>query len=260
MKYFKVKKYKKGSATVLDLNKGNLIQKFYFIISMIILRSGGVHSKLFNLINKQNSKRGLYITISGPDYCEIKKSSAKDKFVYGRFEDIKYFDDIKGKLQEEIQPVEDELPQNKYLYDILKSDKQTVCISIRRGDYVSNEEFEKRLNICTKEYFEKAVKLIAEKVDNPVFIVFSDDIEWCKANIDFIDSGNCYFETGNDPVWEKLRLMYMCKHFIISNSTFSWWAQYLSRNEDKIVISPSYWQKNKDGNKYPLLLDSFIKV
>lgn len=150
--------------------------------------------------------------------------------------------------------------ENKVLYDVLKSDKQTVCISIRRGDYVSNAEFEKKLNICTKEYFEKAVKCLKQKIDNPVFIVFSDDIEWCKVNIDFIEKENYYFESGKDSVWEKLRLMYMCKHFIISNSIFSWWSQYLSKNEEKIVIAPKFWFKNDSGNKYPLLLDSFIKI
>lgn len=66
-------------------------------------------------------------------------------------------------MLQEIQPVRDELVENKILYDVLKSDKQTVCISIRRGDYVSNAEFEKKLNICTKEYFEKAVNVLNKK-------------------------------------------------------------------------------------------------
>lgn len=260
LKYFKTKEYCEDSATVLDTDKGNIKQKIYFIISMLILRCGGIHTKIFDWINNHNSMNGLYMTLYGPRYCKIRNSSAKDKFVYGRFEDIKYFDEIRDKLLQEIQPVRDELVENKVLYDVLKSDKQTVCISIRRGDYVSNAEFEKKLNICTKEYFEKAVKCIKQKIDNPVFIVFSDDIEWCKVNIDFIEKENCYFESGKDPVWEKLRLMYMCKHFIISNSTFSWWSQYLSRNEEKIVIAPKFWFKNDSGNKYPLLLDSFIKI
>ena len=78
-----------------------------------------------------------------------------------------------------------------------------------------------------------------KKLKDPTFFVFSDDIDWVKKNMKFPKS--TYFETGDDPVWEKIRLMYSCKHFIISNSTFSWWAQYLSRNKKKIVIAPSRW-------------------
>lgn len=181
----------------------------------------------------------------------------KNKFVYGRFEDIRYFDKIRNQLLEELQPV---APENKYLYDVFKSDAETICISIRRGDYVSNKNLEKTFNICNREYFEKAVNYMKEKIDNPVFIVFSGDIEWCRENINFFRNNKCYYESGKDAVWEKLRLMYMCKHFIISNSTFSWWSQYLSRNENKIVIAPSYCFNNKDGNKYSLMLDLFIKM
>lgn len=76
-------------------------------------------------------------------------------------------------------------------------------------------------------------------IENPVFFMFSDDIEWVKNNI----HTECvtYYEDGTDPVWEKLRLMSACKHFIVSNSTFSWWTQYLSANENKVVVSPSRW-------------------
>ena len=96
-----------------------------------------------------------------------------------------------------------------------------------------------------------------EKLENPTFIFFSDDINWVKENIK-IGECVCYYERGVDPVWEKLRLMYSCKHFIISNSSFSWWAQYLSRNENKIVISPNRWYN--DGRTADLLDESFIKI
>ena len=87
--------------------------------------------------------------------------------------------------------------------------------------------------------------------------MFSDDIEWVKNNI--YTGCVTYYEDGTDPVWEKLRLMSACKHFVVSNSTFSWWAQYLSENEKKIVISPSEWyldsRKNDLQSKQWILLE-----
>ena len=58
--------------------------------------------------------------------------------------------------------------------------------------------------------------------------------------------GECYFETEGNPIWEKIRLMSACKHFIIHNSTFSWWAQHLSSNTDKIVLAPVKWTQRDD--------------
>lgn len=96
-----------------------------------------------------------------------------------------------------------------------------------------------------------------QKVENPVFIVFSDEIQWAKENLHF--DATTFYERGDDPLWEKVRLMSACKHFIISNSTFSWMVQYLGQYKDKIVISPSRWN---NGTKFPcyLIEENFIKI
>lgn len=163
-------------------------------------------------------------------------------------------------MLEELQPRRKPIKANAYLYDVLNSERETVCISIRRGDYITNETVNRRMNICSRDYFKEAVSLLNSKINNPVYIVFSDDVSWCRKNIDFIRDNECYFETGNDPVWEKLRLMYSCKHFIISNSTFSWWAQYLSQNPEKIVVSPNRWTSEKSGKRSPLIERSFVRI
>ena len=157
---------------------------------------------------------------------------------YGCFECSRYFDDIKAILQKEFTPKEPPREENAKLYSMI-AESESVCVTIRRGDYL-NETFRDAFYLCTPEYFIEAMKIMKSRLPEAKFFIFSDEPQWCKENIPF--PFECIYESGKDPVWEKLRLMYSCKHFIISNSTFSWWAQYLSRNENKIVIAPNRWR------------------
>ena len=124
------------------------------------------------------------------------------------------------------------------------------------GDFVKNNSIKSLTNVCSKKYFYDGIKYMQKKLEQPVFIIFSDDVIWCKRNLELPD--NTYFEDGTDPIWEKLRLMYSCKNFIISNSTFSWWAQYLSRNDNKIVVAPSRWRNFEMPND--IYEDNWIKI
>ncbi len=159
----------------------------------------------------------------------------RDKIFFWNFESGKYFENIKDELYRCFTPKYDKLESNFELYDIIER-YNSICVSVRCWDFFS-EEFKNHHLVCTPEYFNEAINKISKMVKDPVFIIFSDDINWCKNNL-WLSDQSVYYETENNPVWEKLRLMYSCKHFIISNSTFSRWAQYLSRNEDKIVIAP----------------------
>lgn len=190
------------------------------------------------------------------EYYDIPVSGTKNVIIDGGFQCSKYFNDIRPLLLKEFTPKHALLPENKELYEKI-TQTNSICISIRRGDYVTVAEYDKIYNICGKEYFEKAVDLIKHKVEDPVFVVFSDDVQWAKDNLDF--GVKTYYERGCDPLWEKVRLMSSCKHFIISNSSFSWMVQYLGTSEDKIVISPDRWY---NGTEYPcyLIEDSFIKI
>lgn len=193
-------------------------------------------NKFERKIQEKYNNLGLFLYSYG--FYDFKKSKEKEKIFKGYFESAKFFNDIRNELLEEFEPINDKLPKNKELYDSIENNN-SVCISIRRGDFLIKKHKDDCF-VCDNTYFENAMKEIKARVKNPQFIVFSDDIEWCKKNM-FFDKGTL-FEDGDDPVWEKLRLMYSCKHFIISNSTFSWWSQYLSRNENKIVVAPSRWR------------------
>lgn len=203
--------------------------------------------------HKQLEKNGIYWFRRGG--WSLQSSQIQNKFVSGCFEDPIYFNDIRGILLSEFTPKKNLLEKNKkMMYNIQRLN--SVCLSVRRGDFESNVEVKRLQSICDRNYFESAIQVIKEKLENPVFFMFSDDIDWVKNNI--YTGCTTYYEDGTDPVWEKLRLMSACKHFIVSNSTFSWWTQYLSVNDNKIVVSPSCWFNN--NYKSPLIGKDWIKI
>lgn len=188
------------------------------------------------------------------DFRHLKNT--KLKYICGCFECEKFFKNIQEELKKEIQPIEPKNEKNIELYNIIEN-SNSICVTVRRGDFVTNEKNKKIYDICSQNYYNKAINIMKEKVKDPVFIMFSDDIQWVKDNIK-VENTKMYYEDGNDTLDEKLRLMYSCKHFIISNSTFSWWAQFLSKNKNKIVISPDRWY-NQDI-KSELINDEWIKI
>ena len=162
-------------------------------------------------------------------------------YVNGYFESSKYFKSIDEKLKNELTPRMPLLDQNRDIYEIITG-RESVCVTIKRRSI--NCESIAEIYQYDISFFYNAMDYLKSKLKDPVFIVFSDDIEWCKNNI--YGEYNLFFETPNNPIWEKIRLMAACKHFIIHNSTFSWWAQHLSSYENKIVIAPTKWMQRND--------------
>ncbi|MDB5280533.1 MAG: glycosyl transferase family 11 [Ferruginibacter sp.] len=132
-----------------------------------------------------------------------------------------------------------------------------VCLHVRRGDFV-NTTMHGTLGM---EYYSEAVRLIKEKILNPVFYIFSDDINWCKKNI--VTQGTAVY-VDDEFAAEKARghfsLMTACKHFIIPNSSFGWWAAWLGSYNDKIVIVPKIWFHNSKWDTKDIVPKNWIKI
>ncbi|MFM2292543.1 MAG: hypothetical protein RIS29_2356, partial [Bacteroidota bacterium] len=112
------------------------------------------------------------------------------------------------------------------------------------------------------EYYKRAVDLICDKVENPVFYVFSNDIEWVKEKFVFLgDSMTIVDHNQGEKSYLDLVLMSNCKHNICANSSFSWWGAWLNQNQDKIVIVPEKWFKDKSyvNSTYDLIPTEWIK-
>jgi hypothetical protein len=131
-------------------------------------------------------------------------------------------------MKEVFKPTKEvnEYIDNKY-GELLKKD--TVSIHIRRTDYLALSDYHYNLAL---DYYHTAIRSFSDKY---TFLIFSDDIDWC---VDNLGTYNCVFVSGNEDIID-LFLMSRCKHNIIANSSFSWWASYLNTNPDKRVIAPT---------------------
>ena len=178
-----------------------------------------------------------------------------NSYLTGYFQSEKYFENIEDTVRKSFTFTDEVV---KEAHDMLLAspsfdsykDATKVSLHIRRGDYLNIEnEFG---NICTDEYYKRAVDHITSNVKNPVFLVFSNDLEWtakwCKDNMSshqFVLVNGSEESTG----YLDMCLMSQCSHNIIANSSFSWWGAYLNNNPKKIVIAPPIWNhvtKQKD--------------
>lgn len=134
----------------------------------------------------------------------------------------------------------------------------SVSIHVRRGDYLNARSF---VGICELEYYVQAINLIKEKVEDPVFFIFSNDVDWCYENISPLlgasDREVVNHNSGANSYWD-MYLMSCCKNMIIANSSFSWWAAFLNNTKDPLVIAPSRWV-NRDYTTN-IHLDSWLII
>lgn len=116
-----------------------------------------------------------------------------------------------------------------------------ISLHIRRGDYVSNAATNQFHGTCSLSYYQRAIDLLVEKVTNPVFFVFSDNPEWTQSNLNLTFPTHYVTNNLGATAYEDLRLMSLCQHHVIANSSFSWWGAWLNSSHQKTVIAPSKW-------------------
>lgn len=174
----------------------------------------------------------------------------------GYWQSEKYFSDIREVLLKDFTPKQ--LPNNPILTQIKQCN--AVSIHIRRGDYASNPQTTAFHGLISVAWYQKAIDIIKEKVDNPHFFFFSDDIEWVKEH--FVPQDNFYFvePAPEELSYQDMYMMSQCKHNIIANSSFSWWGAWLNQNPDKIVIAPKQWFLDKNTNTKDVIPSSWIAL
>jgi hypothetical protein len=176
----------------------------------------------------------------------------------GYWQSEKYFSDISDVIRNEFTLKTEPDEKNSKLLCQIKN-CNAVALHVRRGDYLTNSVTSKILSTCSLDYYSRCIDIIAKKIDNSHFFVFSDDLKWSRDNIRPNFPTTYVSHNGPDKAHEDLRLMSQCKHFIIANSSFSWWGAWLSSNPNKIVLAPKRWFKQNIDTK-DLIPGGWIQV
>lgn len=193
------------------------------------LKHAHEYKVLLSKINQEKPNTNNLEYIHYPfEYTDINLNT-KDYLIEGFFQSEKYF----INAREEILNLFEEPP---IVREVIKKYPEysglTTSIHIRRGDYLKNPNYHPTQSI---QYYEQAMSILNENTDS--FLVFSDDIEWCKNNLR--NEKIVYIENEIDYI--ELFLMANCNNNIIANSSFSWWGAWLNKNKEKKVIAPNLW-------------------
>ena len=186
-------------------------------------------------------------------------------FFMGYWQSEKYFNNIESDLRKDFS-FKNKLSLEAGVYADGISKDDSVVVSFRRGDYLLPENKNKYTNLLETEYYETAIKSICEKVDNPTFYVFSDDIDEARFLIEkkgiFSNYHVLFINIASDlKLSDDLQLMSMCKNHIMANSTFSWWAAWLNRSNKKNVIAPkALFTKGSGLSSEDLIPDCWLRL
>ncbi len=160
------------------------------------------------------------------------KHPYRNSHIKGYFSSELFFQDQREQVRKELV-FKDDAPASsaRIMEDMDRS--SAVAVSIRRGDFLQNPLH----NICSVQYYQRAIGHIRKTVSEPQLYIFSDEPDWVKQNMGF-DAPSCFIEEPRDPV-EHLRMMSCCRFHAIPNSTFSWWGAWLS--DPEVVVAPEFW-------------------
>jgi hypothetical protein len=138
--------------------------------------------------------------------------------------------------------------------------QNAVCVHIRRGDYCTNNHYQMKYGVCPLDYYRTAIGYIEQRIIDPAFFIFSDDPPWVHSDFPRRNSMTIVSHNFGRNDSEDLRLMMNCRHFIIANSSFSWWGAWLAQFPQKIVIAPKLWYITPDKSDKDLVPESWVRL
>ncbi|HEY1037277.1 MAG TPA: alpha-1,2-fucosyltransferase [Candidatus Paceibacterota bacterium] len=212
-------------------------------------------------------------------YSAFEARPRESATVSGYWNSEKYFADFAADIRRDLQLKNDLSPEARSAKEeVLRaiSDKKTlILIHVRRGDYVTNAHAHAAHGLSSLEYYKLAIERIMGKIikdaggfdkENSLFVLASDDMDWTVENIvPHLPTSHIALSGKGLKDFEELHIMSLCHHFIIANSTFSWWAAWLSdtaarEGKKKIVIAPNAWVADPKTDTRDVIPEAWTRI
>lgn len=204
---------------------------------------------LLNRIRRKYFTKKMHYIDTVFRYTPEVLSDKSDRYLEGFWQTEKYFlpieKDIRTLFRFQIPLSEKSAAVQKAL-QAQQPASLSASVHVRRGDFLHVKSFQ----VCTETYYNNAISYAIKNHSVSAFYVFSDDMDWCRKNLDFCGIKTIFVDwnIGADS-WQDMALMGLCRCNIIANSSFSWWAAWLNDNPDKKIIAPSIWNLREKGYK-----------
>jgi len=184
--------------------------------------------------------------------------------LYGFWQNEKYFSFISSVIKHDFQFPEFDSFEAKNMAGKITKTPFSICVHVRRGDYIEDPRINKFHGVCSPDYYKEAINIIIDKSEekmNPELYLFSDDPDWVKNNFNTcgLPSFVVDIEDHKKKPYHDMHLMSLCQHHIIANSSFSWWGAWLS-SKNGIVVAPKRWFADEKMKSYNPSVESWITI
>ncbi len=222
----------------LNTKQWGLISSYSFLFLWIIEKriSKKLSAILFRIFGfRVMQTPEIFHTV--PMFLDPPDNTSATRYVAGCYGLLAYFSDCADAVRKHFELVKPLSGKNKTYFEKFSSMDSTVSIHVRRTDYLLAANGTPVLNF---EYYLNAIEEVKLHETNPVWVIFSDDLTWCKEKFAFLSSA--IFVDGNEATpWEDMYLISACHHHIIANSTFSWWGAFLGHHPSGVTLYPKAW-------------------
>ena len=230
--------------------------KEYSQFTNLKLDTSSYHGQEVKVVKDGLTGRSYDLDVFNISYSEVEEAPEGATMLQGWFQNIKEFENVSDKIKKEFTFNVNFSEETKKIENKISLEDNPIAIHVRRGDYIYNPTANIHHGVLDKEYYDKAICIMNLKFNNPHYFVFSEDVDWCKDNINASNITIVGTECNDYKDSGHLYLMTKCKSHIIANTSFSWWGAWLGNTE--LAVGPRKWNKDSVGSDY--MLKEWIEV